>query len=724
MQAALRVWLLGLLAVAIWLLPGVPLPKASGPDTPANQFSAARAEALLTRLLPEQKPHPAGSAENAAVHERLTAELAQQGIQSETLKGMSCRSGRIAISCANVTDIIAEPIQGAGKAIVLMAHLDSVPAGPGAGDDLSGVATILETIRAIKQSGGNNHPVIALFTDGEEFGLLGAELFLRDPGWRSKVGVVINVEARGTNGPSYLFQTSPGDAKLIDVYAQSAPHPATSSLYGEIYRYLPNDTDLTPFLRLGLQGYNFAFIGNVAAYHTGLDRAENLDPASLQSQGDNVLGLVRGLEQGGDFAALRGGDAVYVDVLGRWLPRLKLSFALPLATLAFVVIGLLGRRREKQGRVAAALMPLLLLLGSVAMGFMLAGLTKLISGEADPSFAHPLALRLSLSAGCWFVALLAARRAGPNASWLWLSGLGVVTAVFAPGLSPYFICPSLVAALLFVLTLGPGRGLALFLSALAAMLVWIGFAAQGEAIMGLRAHFLFTLPVAFGLMALLPLMSAQAMSARAWRMSLFVSLLVALGAAVAAGFEPAYTQDHPERLNLRYVEKGGNAWVLADPVGRLPQSLRAAADFSDEPELVEVARGYSALAGNSQFNAPYAGVSRRGNTITLEFYGSRTADGMTMIVPNGLKTVTVAGLRMPAPPGQVILNCATPGCARVPVVLEFSGAPPGRILLAEQHYGLPHKVDAIARARPPWAAPSQTGDMTVIAEDMMVPGGF
>jgi hypothetical protein len=725
-----RTWLLAALAVAIWLLPGVPLPKPLSMDAPADQFSAARAEAVLTRLIAEAKPHPAGSAEDTLLHQRLADELARLDVHSETLRGMSCLSGRIGISCATVTDIIAEAVPGGtsangkGNAILLMAHMDSVAAGPGASDDVSGVATILETIRALKADKNNKHPVIALFTDGEELGLLGAELFLRDPARRSKVGVVINVEARGTEGPSYLFQTSPGDARLIDVYAASVSHPATSSLYGEIYRYLPNDTDLTPFLRRALTGYNFAFIGDVAAYHTGLDTIGHLDPATLQSQGDNVLSLVYGLERVGDFSALKSANAIYFDVLGRWLPRLPQNLVLPLATLALVIIGLLGRRRENVDRFAAALMPLLLLLGCVAMGFVLAGLARLISGESNPSFAHPLALRLSLAAGCWFVALIAARRAGPNASWLWLSGLGVVTAMVAPGLSPYFIFPSLVAALLLLLSVPAGRGLALFLAALAAMLVWIGFAAQGEAIMGLQAHFLFTVPVAFGLMALLPVMRADELSSGAWRASLFIALLIAIGAAVTAGMQPAYSPERPERLNLRYVEKDGNAWVLADPVDHLPQSLRAAAEFSDTPQLVEVARGYSALIGVSQFTAPYAGVSRRGNTVTLELYGSRTADGMALIVPGGLKTVTVAGLRVPAPPGQVILNCGTPDCARVPVVLEFSDSVPGRVLLVEQHHGLLSKLDAIKRARPHWAVPSQAGDTTQIAEDMMVPGGF
>src|SRR5262249_36515620 len=139
------------------------------------------------------------------------------------------------------------------------------------------------TIRALKarhESGG--HPIRAVFTDGEEIGMLGAAAYLRDPANRAGTGAVINMEARGNQGPSYLFQTGPGDGKLIDLYAGQVSHYAASSLYAEIYKVLPNDTDMTPFLEAGLTGYNFAFIGNGAQYHSPLDRRENLDPRTLQ----------------------------------------------------------------------------------------------------------------------------------------------------------------------------------------------------------------------------------------------------------------------------------------------------------------------------------------------------------------------------------------------------------------------------------------------------------
>ena len=729
MLAALRVWFLGLLAVGSWALAiwGAPLAVPLGANAGPSEFSASRAQAVMTRILAGQKPHPAGTAENQAVRDRLLAELATLNVPAETLSGMSCLSRRYGISCGTVSDIVAEAIPGDGKAILLVAHLDSVAAGPGAGDDASGVAAVVETVRALKAGPAGRHPVLILITDGEELGLLGANLFLTHPEWAGRVGVVVNAEARGNQGPSYLFQTSAGDEKLIDLYARNVSRPATSSLYGEIYKYLPNDTDLTLFLRAGLPGFNFAFIGDVAQYHTPRDGSGNLSPASLQSQGDNVLGLVRGLEAT-DFAALTGGAAIYFDILQRWLPRLPLAFALPLAAGSFLVIALAGwlnrRHRPKLRRPLAGLvMPPLLLLGCVAMGFAVTALAGLIAGNANPAFAHPLALRIALASGAWAMALFTTPRAGATASWLWLSGAGVAAAIFAPGLSPYFIFPSLVAALLLLLTVGFGRGIALIFSALAALIVFIGFAASGEAIMGLSAHPLFTVPLAIGLTALLPVMAAQKMGEGFSRVSVFLALLIAVCATAVAGFQPSYSADQPERLNLRYVEKDGQAWWLADPVSQLPPSLRSAAAFSMTPQVVAAWNGYAAPGGIVQLPMPSASVTRDGNSVGLDLHGSADASGMALIVPAGLKSVTVSGVKVRAPEGRVTINCATPDCASVNMVLEFAGAPPKSLLLAEQRYGLPANAAFLLKARPDWAVPSGQGDVSVLAEDVAIPAG-
>src|SRR5690606_41038472 len=48
-------------------------------------------------------------------------------------------------------------------------------------DDLAGVAAILEAARALLAGAPTANPVVLLFTDGEEAGLLGARAFLGHP---------------------------------------------------------------------------------------------------------------------------------------------------------------------------------------------------------------------------------------------------------------------------------------------------------------------------------------------------------------------------------------------------------------------------------------------------------------------------------------------------------------------------------------------------------------
>ena len=719
MRFLLRISALAALAVCVWLLAayGTARPPALGIDAPAAQFSAARADAVLGRLLEGQRPRPAGSAENGAVRDRVLKELASLGLSARTEKRMSCYGERRygALSCGTVNNIVAQVSEGGGKQIVLMAHADSVAAGPGAGDDASGVATIVETIRAMKARGGaGGHPILALFTDGEEAGLLGAAAWLADPGNRATTGAVINMESRGNRGPSYLFQTGPGDARLVDLYAHAVNHYAASSLYAEIYKVLPNDTDMTPFLAAGITGTNFAFIGNGGQYHTPLDRRENIDPQTLQQHGENALGMTEALRQA-DVRSLKSQNAIYLDVLGRWLPRLPASWSLPLSLLVFVLIGWAARREG--GRFwRALLMPPLLLTGAVGMGFVFHGIAGLISGEADPSFAHPLALRLSLAFGVFAVALLAARSAKAAASWLWFAGLAIVCAIWAPGIVPYFLFPCFVAAPL--LLLGRGRDLTLLISAIAALVIWLSFNQGSEALMGLRLHPLFTATAAFGLIAVLPLLA----KARGLGTAAALSLLLAVALSVVAGLQPAYSNAAPERLNLRYVEAEGKAWWVADSVARLPKELRAAADFSARPQrLLGVTGGYAARAGAARYRVPQATVGRNGDTVTLDL--AAEGDGITLMIPAKakLRAVTVGGISTSGLQGPVFISCATPDCGRTRIALQLGSTESLDLTLVASRRGLPPDGSKLLQARPSWAVPSYSGDRTALVAKITIP---
>jgi hypothetical protein len=700
----MRNGLWALVAVAIWFLAvqvqNGPEPPVSG--APQTQFSATRAMATLARIQGPQRPHPAGSVENAAIHDRIRRELAALNVPVVPLKTRACY-GELrwsAVECADIEDLIAEAVPGQGKAIVLMAHMDSVAAGPGAGDDGSGVVTLLETIRALKAGRAAGHPVIALFTDGEEAGLLGAAAFVEDARWRERVGVVINVEARGSKGQSLLFQTSPRDSALVDIYARAAPRFATSSLYGEIYKFLPNDTDLTPFLEAGLAGYNFAFLGGFAHYHTALDTIANLDPRSVQSGGDAVLALTRAL-QSQDFAALAGNNAIYLDIMGVWLPRLPAGSALPLALLALAVIAVLAWRRRPT--VAGLLTPPLFLAAAVASGFAVKALAALIAGHSDPSYAQPLILRLALALSVGSLALVAARRATVTACWLWLAVFAVASAWMLPGLSPYFLFPVLIAALFlpFGVTWVP---------ALASLLIWMQLTAAAEPLMGLAVTPLFTVPAALGLVSVLPLL-------RFSRPQSMVALGLTLTVTIAAGFVPPYDAQHPQRLNFHYVEADGRASWVADPVKPLPDAVRTAAAFSQSAQSIggDVRwQGYVADAGHPQFPPPAAIVRRDANAVILNLRGSEAAKGMTLTIPSdaNLRRVAVDGKSFPVQGdgSRLFVSCASPGCRTATVTLVQKRPGPLTVILSELRHGLPPGGEKLQAARGTLGTPSQAGD--------------
>ena len=131
-----RNWIWALAAAAIWFLAAHVQngPESRGPDTAPELFSAARAQLVLNRIQQSGRPHPVGSVENAAIHARVRRELDALAVPVTAFATRQCFSEPrwSAVTCADITDLIAEVIPGSGKAVILMAHLDSVPAGPGA----------------------------------------------------------------------------------------------------------------------------------------------------------------------------------------------------------------------------------------------------------------------------------------------------------------------------------------------------------------------------------------------------------------------------------------------------------------------------------------------------------------------------------------------------------------------------------------------------------------
>ena len=259
--------------------------------TSETEFSVDKALVHLQNI--SQEIHHVGTEGHKKVQNYLVQELTQLGlepsIQSQTVVNKKWFSG------TTVENILAR-IEGTdkGKALLLLSHYDSNPnIAIGASDAGSGVVTILEAVRAFLAKGKKpKNDIIILFSDAEELGLLGAKAFVDFHPWAKEVGLVLNFEARGSGGPSYmLMETNGKNSKMISEFLKATPnYPTSNSLLYSIYKKLPNDTDLTVFREEGdINGFNFAFIGDHFDYHTMQDTYERLDRTTLAHQADYLM---------------------------------------------------------------------------------------------------------------------------------------------------------------------------------------------------------------------------------------------------------------------------------------------------------------------------------------------------------------------------------------------------------------------------------------------------
>ncbi|MGI8956267.1 MAG: M20/M25/M40 family metallo-hydrolase [Chthoniobacterales bacterium] len=352
-------------AVGLW---GLRPPAALGPDALPEEFSAARAIVQLSHFA--TRPHPIGSPKNARVREYLVATL--DGL------GLTVQVEETTARLTKVRNIVATlPGTAHQRAVMLVAHYDSVPEGPGAADDGAGVISILETIRALRAGPPLPNDLVVLLTDGEEAGLLGAAGYVAGhPELGRRVGVVVNMEARGSSGPALMFETSEQNGWLIREFARAAPCPVASSLAHAIYRLMPNDTDLTELKKSGVGALNFAFTGTVRDYHTAADDIAHLDPRSVQQMGMNTLALAR------HFGALpltkvRAPDVIFFNWIGCWLIvyPVWVGWILVVATFLLLFVAFRrGRRNLRLSLVSLAAFFLLLLVVGGAIGLAGAGL--------------------------------------------------------------------------------------------------------------------------------------------------------------------------------------------------------------------------------------------------------------------------------------------------------------------------------------------------------------
>jgi len=222
--------------------------------------------------------------------------------------------------------------------IMFVAHYDTWPDSPGAGDAMLPAVAMLEAMRVHANNGNTASNLHFLFTDGEEFSALGAFAFSRDfPEMVDEIDVLINMEAIGTSGGVINFEVSRAPHNMIRMFNRAVPRPIGFHWGTWLYATsMPGSyTDFTIFLDYGFTGLNFAIIGDGHNYHTPNDSFENICPNAAWHYMSMVMALT-------DYAATNSvaglGEPSSESVFFPFLPWANMIIMT--ATVANILTGL------------------------------------------------------------------------------------------------------------------------------------------------------------------------------------------------------------------------------------------------------------------------------------------------------------------------------------------------------------------------------------------------
>ncbi|MFC9893628.1 M28 family peptidase [Nocardia sp. NPDC127579] len=568
-------------------------PRGSAPaSAPADVFSAGRAFPTVESIA--RQPHPLGTVAHDQARDKLLDQLREMGLQPRLETGTGRYPGALArdvTGLARVENIVARlPGTASTGTIYLAAHYDSVTSAPGANDDGVGVATVLEIMRALRASPTPlRNDVVALLTDGEEAGLLGAEAFVAaHPDLRGSV--IINHEARGAGGPVFLWRSTRPDGDLIRTVAASIPRPNTDSLSTALVAEITSsNTDFAAFEPAGPRVLDFAYAGRSAYYHNPFDDPAHVEPATMQQMGDNSLALTRELGDRDLAAPTADDEPAYFPLPFGLLIVLPTWVMYVLALVALLGAGWVSRRVRQSGETSVKRVfgstALLLVTAPIASGAVYGlweGIT-MARPEYRPLFVDPYLPEFYYAAVIVLSAAVLAAWIALSRRWFGttgtaaglLCGLSVLAAVFAaaaPAAAPTLVVPTAAAAVGVSAMFAVGDGwrlpvLALFLMPAA---VFLGLGVWAPLQTGVAAAPFLVTPTIVLLGALLTLTLTHTWPRRGWTVPATALLLAAALTATGLAVDPIDDR-HPMTAQLTYAldaDSGRAQWISRSPADR------------------------------------------------------------------------------------------------------------------------------------------------------------
>lgn len=444
-------WFAVVLCFGIAVVPML-APRAPKGDE-VGAISVARALEHVASIAGE--PHVMGTPEIDVVRRYLIATLAEVGLEPETMNIEAPDYFGSSGGTVNVINVFTR-IRGvdSDRAILLMAHYDSVPATPAANDNSAAVAALLEAGRILAAGPPPPNDVIILFTDGEEpeprFGAWG---FAEYHPWFNDVAAAVNLEGISVAGPTTLVELNGPTGSLISRLAVAVPDPVAYSFLTQIADLIGGAaTDFDVFRDRGVPGFNFAYMRGASIYHTQRDSIENLNVHGLAHHISLALGISRNLgplefdESGSD-------EAVFFTVPPRNVVRYPTVVGVASGALAMLLLaGALWTRVKRRGSSVRAMWSglaivlIFALLSVSASGVIWFGLAKLRPAMGLAESYTYLALLAGMVGVSWsLVRRRALSRGGDATGGLLIVMLVLVllTGASLPSIGYLFVWPAL-----------------------------------------------------------------------------------------------------------------------------------------------------------------------------------------------------------------------------------------------------------------------------------------
>lgn len=369
--------------------------SAAPGQTPFMQDSAY---AFLNVIAGDIGPRPMGSPNERAAMEYALAKFREFGLQEAFILPMHEAVAAMQGGVNTNSGIAVGVLRGKStRTILIGGHIDSAgPEIPGANDDGSGAATVIELARVLSHRNNESTIVFALF-GGEEEGLRGSWYFAKNFDRMADIKLMLQVDM--DNGSDWLLPLVRSKNHMTPKWLVKASYEEMEATGHEglsypthFYSFLEATpgggigSDYEPFLEQGIAAIDFTSDVN-DPIHTPEDNLANFIPGGLKRSGDLVYRLVERFDHGvpegaSDFYYLvqLGGLLLFFPLWSLWA-----FIVLSIGLAAAVLLRMRNRRtpEEQRKRIPGLKLFLLMLIIQTCV-WMSETVVGLIKGDRFP----------------------------------------------------------------------------------------------------------------------------------------------------------------------------------------------------------------------------------------------------------------------------------------------------------------------------------------------------